>query len=769
MYGIGGGLENNAELAMGLFGIAARLGDLDAQLKLAKIYGYDTNQHYDTKTSFKFYQMAADQGSPYAKYKLAILYLDGEGTNQDFIQAYRLFKECSNLGYRNATNIFNIPIDYSKSSDIDYRNISTMFMTICDNKIDSLEYNFGRLYSQNFRFHCGNISTLITADPPSKKAWYERAAKKGNPMALYELGTFYENIKEKSETQDHSNATDYFQRAYENSSIDATYKLATIYLHGHGVSQDLKKVFTLLNEAADMGHKKAHQILNNFNYDDGEDKHEAIKKMLEISAESGQVLSQYKLGVLTSDIKSPYYNTKEAIKWLERASNSGFINAHYQLGLLLELGGPSEKEQQKIISLYRMAGDKRHEQALFRLAQLYHNGATRNYAEAFRLYALAEQQEYQPAQLATCVLSKLAWEEKKSKLPDDLVPGELEYSSCLQMWEVVADQGNVELQYILGKMYEEVGTDSSLYEAAKWYFQAAEHTHTLSIYHLGQLYETGRGVDQDYLQAIKYYKIARDHGNRNALYQLGMVYQHGKGISPNDNKAIYYYTQAVEKGNTMAQFTLGQLFEEGKLLSKNILESVRWYSISNSHGNKKSRACLLVDYDDPYSTYSFYKRLYHILSRIVNINNNSNRRINNELLGEVNYKLGLMYPYAYGAKLDYKEALKCFRESTKLCANDTARFFSKIIYKDILASFAKKYLKRVEMFESVIEQTRQTEQLDLEDIYELGLIYYYGVNSISGDSNMNETRVTIASNRAKSSKYFRMIAGGQLSGKIKQK
>jgi TPR repeat protein len=279
---------------------------------------------------------------------------------------------------------------------------------------------------------------------------------------------------------------------------------------------------------------------------------------------------------------------------------------------------------------------------------------------------------------------------------------------------------------------------------------------------LGRLYETGRGVHQDYLQAIKYYKIARDLDNTDALYQLGIIYQHGKGSNPDDNKAIDNYTQAAEKGNTMAQFTLGQLFEKGKMVSKSILEAVKWYSRSNSHGNKKSQAWLRVYYDEPYSTNAFYKRQLYIFSQIVKVNNNKKRHHNNEFLGDVNYKLGLMYLYGYGAEQDYKKALKYFRESIKLCNNDTARFFSEIIYKDIPVSLTEEYLKKVAMFEAMIEQ------LDLEDKYELGLIYYRGVNSISGDANTNETRVIIKPDLVKSSKYFGMIVEGQMSGKISQ-
>jgi TPR repeat protein len=144
------------------------------------------------------------------------------------------------------------------------------------------------------------------------------------------------------------------------------------------------------------------------------------------------------------------------------------------------------------------------------------------------------------------------------------------------------------------------------------------------------------------------------------------------------------------------------------------------------------------------------------------MNSSKNQHQNNEFLGEVNYKLGLLYFYGYGTKLDYKKALKCFRESTKLCDNDDVRFFSEIIYEDISVSFTEEYLKKLAMFEAV------TEQLDLEDMYELGLIYYHGINSISGENNTNEISNIIKSDRVKSSMYFRIIVEGKLSGKISQ-
>jgi TPR repeat protein len=442
------------------------------------------------------------------------------------------------------------------------------------------------------------------------------------------------------------------------------------------------------------------------------------------------------------------------------ASRDGFIKAHYRIGYLLELDNPSKEKQKKAVSFYRVAAEKGHVQSLFRLALLYHNGTTRNYTSAFRLYTLAAQQEDQSAQLAICVLSGSAWKEKQNRLSKHPMTSKLRYASYLRMWKIVADQGNVELQFNLGMMHEEVGTYSSLPEAARWYSRAAECSHDLALYRLGRLYEAGRGVKQDYLQAIKCYEIAKDPGNIDAPYQLGIIYQHGKGVKADTNKAVDYFTQAAQKGSSMAQFTLGQLYEKGELVSKNILEAVKWYSTSNSQANGDAHKWLYTYYDKEYSNDTFYDAQFHLLSQITNINSNRTQHQNNTLIGEVNYKLGLMYFYGYGTKLDYKKAQKSFRESTKLCDNNAAQFFSEITYNNMPSSYTEEYWKKVDMFEAAVEQ------LDIEDIYELGLIYYHGLKRITKNSKSDESHIIISLYHDKLSRYFRMIVNEDLSGKI---
>jgi TPR repeat protein len=119
-----------------------------------------------------------------------------------------------------------------------------------------------------------------------------------------------------------------------------------------------------------------------------------------------------------------------------------------------------------------------------------------------------------------------------------------------------------------------------------------------------------------------------------------------------------------------------------------------------------------------------------------------------------------MYFYGYGTKLDYKKAQKSFRESTKLCDNNAAQFFSEITYNNMPSSYTEEYWKKVDMFEAAVEQ------LDIEDIYELGLIYYHGLKRITKNSKSDESHIIISLYHDKLSRYFRMIVNEDLSGKI---
>jgi len=63
------------------------------------------------------------------------------------------------------------------------------------------------------------------------------------------------------------------------------------------------------------------------------------------------------------------------------------------------------------------------------------------------------------------------------------------FSPSLQEWKTLAKQGNVDAQFHLGKMYEEgKGVPQNNRIAVKWYRLAAEQGYASAQYNLGNMY-----------------------------------------------------------------------------------------------------------------------------------------------------------------------------------------------------------------------------------------------------------------------------------------
>lgn len=85
----------------------------------------------------------------------------------------------------------------------------------------------------------------------------------------------------------------------------------------------------------------------------------------------------------------------------------------------------------------------------------------------------------------------------------------------------LAEQGNVEAQHKLGRMYEEgLGVKQDYKEAVKWYLKAAEKGHAQSQYKLGTMYALGKGVSKDTLEAGKWFGKAAGQGYEPVKQQI---------------------------------------------------------------------------------------------------------------------------------------------------------------------------------------------------------------------------------------------------------
>jgi TPR repeat protein len=750
MFEAGTGVPLDFAQALKFYKIAADLGHLASLLKLADEYGSEGNTYYDIEASFRYCEQAANQDDPQSIYKLAIMYLGGKGVSQDYIQAYYLFKKSKDLGYTASINLFSAPMDYGNSYYIDYEKIAIMFELVCRNGIDALEYNLGYYFEHEASYDYLFSTFKKLPNFFLAKRWYKKADEKGVSDAQYRLGVMYEEGKGLSRSR--HKTIEYYTKASHNGNMDATYRLGCFYLKGYNSAGDFRKAFALFTQAASMGHKQAVEALNSpENLIPGE----KIKKMLEEGARSGSVVYQYRLGVLRITNGTSQHALHEGTRWLSLASQKGFTDAFYELGGLFEQGKGVIRDYHESIRLYQIAAEKGNENALCKLAQIYHlgKGVPCDYIRAYYYYTCAADQGSQLAQAAISVKVKSVWKSSVSHLENQV----MEYEKYFEMWEYVAERGNPGLQYSIGSICEEIGSDPKTSHSSKWYlqafgwyFKATRQAHVLAIYRLGRLYEMGWGVNQDYIEAALCYERA---GMDKALYYLGAMHHLGHGVEPNLQKALGYYKEAAEKGSSQAHFILGKLYQD----DGDLVKAVKRYVISASQGNQEAQARLDHLVEEITGDDLFYVDWFNLLSHLADQEEYSSRYQEESFLGSVHYNLGHMFYYGQGTKIDYKEAWKHFKRATTIYKDSRAIEFSTLKYGNVDTSEKQGFLKKLEMVESVQDQLIHEEQ------YELGLIYLYGVYEVSDGSQSN---LLVQHDHFKSIHYFKLVTEGEASNEV---
>ncbi|WP_404299088.1 tetratricopeptide repeat protein [Halomonas sp.] len=109
-----------------------------------------------------------------------------------------------------------------------------------------------------------------------------------------------------------------------------------------------------------------------------------------------------------------------------------------------------------------------------------------------------------------------------------------DYSTALEHFKPLAEQGVADAQSNLGEMYDfGKGVPRSYSEAEKWYRRAAEQGHAVALFDLGYMYHRGKGVPQNYIEAAQWYRRAAELGDRISQVFLSSMYANGKGVSQN--------------------------------------------------------------------------------------------------------------------------------------------------------------------------------------------------------------------------------------------
>lgn len=359
---------------------------------------------------------------------------------------------------------------------------------------------------------------------------------------------------------------------------------------------------------------------------------------------------------------------KEAIRWYQKSTDSGFVLSEHAVQRLSPGGSDDETKRVGVesrASLLLRAALQGHKQGVVRLRLLCNQeNAALGFLKTKR----------------TQIERKLATETEESAIAELLCnlafltlflePGKENYDDVIELFTRAADLGSYDASYSVGKLYLN-GAGKMLVPneqlAIKYLTVAADHGHLMAQIELAKRFLTKSsglvGNEKFEAKAYRYFKEAADQGsaegwlniahqylygevietdlnkavecleraavtvdytdngrsNSRALCILGRIYRYGMGeVSTDFGKAVGYFTESANRKFPNACLELGKLYVRGKGVAKNLararalLESVHAFSESQYQLGKLYEAM-----DDPKTADKYYRQAMKGYSRDV--------------------------------------------------------------------------------------------------------------------------------------------------------
>lgn len=172
-----------------------------------------------------------------------------------------------------------------------------------------------------------------------------------------------------------------------------------------------------------------------------------------------------------------------------------------------------------------------------------------------------------------------------------------DHETAFREWTPLAEQGDADAQYNLGRMYSEgIGVPQDYKAAAKWCALAAEQGLVEAQLYLGLLYENGNGVSQNYKAAVKWYRLAAEQGDAGAQYNLGLMYYNRKGVTQDYKAGVKWHRRAANQGLASAQYMLGLVYAIGEEIPQDHKAAAKWFRLAAEQGYADAQYSLSLQY-----------------------------------------------------------------------------------------------------------------------------------------------------------------------------
>ena len=479
------GIQRNLERAKKLFLESQSMGCKRALTGLASIYAFEGRPF--CQEAIGLIKEAAESNDSKGLYLLAQLHVNGTGVIKSFLRYYELLTQSAIQGYVSAQyELAQVHLSEDLPMHNDEKGIGLLKECI-DRGFTKAEAHLAYLYL---------VGQGVDKDEKKAFSMFSQAAEAGCPEAMRSVGFCYLNGD--GVAADRDRAVQWFAKAFEagltdceelaeiakggidfikdkltdestkevfeyrdrvisdasNGDPDANFELGRFYLEGKvnewmtfakNISM-ARKHFTL---AAEAGHIEAAYTMGGFDENGYGTDHQdlnAAMKWYSIAAEKGHSRSMVELARMFQTLGI----SEEAVRWLQKASDTGNAEAKGMLSLHYVYGVGIDKDENIAFSLARESAEcsDREGQKMLGLCFLYGIGTNRDIENAvWWLTAAANQGE-----------------EVSMTLMGRLLMGEFEYSHidyalAEQLLYAATHNGNANAAYYLGVFYYNIAND----------------------------------------------------------------------------------------------------------------------------------------------------------------------------------------------------------------------------------------------------------------------------------------------------------------------
>lgn len=394
-------------------------------------------------------------------------------------------------------------------------------------------------------------------------SWYKKAARKGHPAALRDMGICY--INGQGVKASNKKAWRCFSKAAKKGDTQAAYYMAQMYKNGmHGKKAESAKAYVhQLVKAAKMGSEDALYEWGRLNYSGSkqygvkQDRRGGISLMLDAADKGNPDALLFAARCYRDGSNGVRRDAGKAFASFSKAVTLGNDSALCELGICYIKGQGTVADYREAYRCFEAAEDIGQSEASRYIGDMYANGIDVKYnpAYAMQYYLKAEAGGDRKALLSQAMLMIHS---------DDL---DSDPERAFRIFSNAAAAGDRKGYVGLGDCYKAgVAVTKSPSDALQNYSKAFEQGNVHAAAQIGNMYYTGTSASpRNYEKAMKYFRVFLSDPMSVPRAVRGVTYRHiaecyrfGRGVAQDNLKATEYTRKAYDDGQEELGMLLGE-------------------------------------------------------------------------------------------------------------------------------------------------------------------------------------------------------------------